>query len=98
MKTSKALSLGIVALVLGLVVLSGCTQQGTTYPPTDNGNSNTTPPTTEYSPLTPDQYANELAGGTGSGSDDITTSDLDAMEESLDELEQGTDSLGESNV
>lgn len=101
MNSSKAISLGVVALVLGLVILSGCTQQNTTNP-TDNGTIQNTTPTDQDSSgntyASSDTYASELVGGTGSGSGDISTSDLDGMDQDLDELDEGTDSMDESNI
>src|ERR1051325_8181663 len=87
-------------LVVGLVLvaLSGCTgnsnYQSSTNPPVVSGNNNTTVTTAP----TADSMATELTSGTGNGSNDVTTEELDAMDNDMDDLDVAADQSEQSNI
>lgn len=94
MNTTKLLpALLVVGLVL--IALSGCTSTNTqtSTPPLTGGDAPgaVTAPTNE-------SLATELTSGTGTGTNDITTNELDALQNDLDEIDIAADSSEESNI
>ncbi len=86
-------ALFVVSLVL--IALSGCTgtnTQTTTNPLTDGSATGAvTAPTSQ-------SLAQELSSGTGTGSNDITTNELDDIQNDLDEIDIAADASEESNI
>ncbi len=89
---TKRIGIILAVFLLAAIVLAGCTQPNYQAPPSGTGN----PPATTAD--TPDQMAAQLAGGTGNGPGDITSNDLEDMQSSSDDLDDGTSNLSESNI
>lgn len=86
--------LAILALVL--IAMSGCTgpnygTQNTSTNTGDNTGTVTTAPTA-------DTWANELSSGTGTGSNDVTTQELDDLQNNADEMDVTADESEASNI
>lgn len=81
---------GLSLLLLVSLVFSGCVQSQTP--------ENTTVPINTVSAPTAESVVDELAGGTGTGSNDITPDDLDTLQNDLDELDVSVDELSQSDI
>ena len=83
--------------ILILVLLLGCVQSTTTT----NGDAMSHDDTTmsdHTATGAATAVTNELSNGTGTGSNDITSDDLDSLQNDLDNLESGVDGLAESDI
>ncbi len=85
----QTIGITMAVLLLG-VVLSGCAQ-GPGYSGTDT-------PLIPDAGDTSDMVVSDLTAGTGTGSDDVTTEDMDSLQSDLDELDVTTDELSESDI
>lgn len=94
MNTHKLLP-ALLAVGLVLIALSGCTgtNSQTNTPPVTGGDA-----TGAVTASTSDSLANELSSGTGTGANDVTTSELDALQNDLDAIDIAADSSEESNI
>lgn len=80
--------LGLSILVVFTLFFSGCIQSKA---PVDSG-ANATVPTSQ-------SVVSDLTeASTGSGANDITSSDLDAIQNDLDEIDVGVDELSNSDI
>lgn len=80
--------IGLSILLIISLVFSGCIQSKA---PT---NTNTTIPSTPTS----QSVVDDLTAGTGTGTNDITSSDLDGLQSDLDGLDVSVDELSQSDI
>lgn len=80
--------IGLSILLIISLVFSGCIQS---KPPV-NTNTTTPPAPTSQS------VVDDLTAGTGTGTNDITSSDLDGLQSDLDGLDVSVDELSQSDI
>lgn len=86
----------VAILVIGVIFLSGCAQQSYDSSAPATGDSMNDGSMMHETSET--QLAQEFSSGTGMGPNDVTTEELDAMQDDLDSMDVDVESASESDI